>query len=134
LRQVVWCKCRRWKHDLSCNLEGVDARHRSIPFVRRVIPIDYAALHPLFFEALSSLGALGGDALKSFFKRQLEISPGEIWIPFDQVDYVLGGIAGTALYVRLNWRQYLLLLVIWTALHPLATSIGYLLKLKDRPV
>jgi CDP-2,3-bis-(O-geranylgeranyl)-sn-glycerol synthase len=80
------------------------------------------------------MGTLGGDALKSFFKRQLDIPPGESWIPFDQVDYVLGGIAGTALCIRLSRSQYLLLLGIWTILHPLATSIGYLLKLRDRPV
>ena len=108
--------------------------YRSVPLVRQFIPIDYTAINPPLFGALSSTGALSGDALKSFFKRQCGIPPGESWIPFDQVDYVLGGITFTALYIRLTWTQYLLLLVIWTLLHPLATFIGYTLKLKDRPV
>lgn len=108
--------------------------YRNVPLVRQIIPINYADLNPLLFGALSSTGALTGDALKSFFKRQFGIPPGESWIPFDQVDYVLGGIAFTALYIRLTWTQYLLLLVIWTLMHPLATFIGYLVKLKDRPV
>ena len=107
--------------------------YRSLPRVRQIIPLDYTAINPLLFGALASLGALSGDALKSFCKRQLDIPPGANWVPFDQVDYVLGGIAGTALSIRLTWRRYLLLLVIWTVLHPLATCIGYALKLRDRP-
>ena len=108
--------------------------YREVPLMRQIIPIDYTSLNPWLFGALSSIGALTGDALKSFFKRQFGIPPGESWIPIDQVDYVIGGIAFTALYIRLSWTQYLLLLVIWSLLHPLATFIGYTLKLKDRPM
>ncbi len=108
--------------------------YREVPLVRQIIPIDYTDLNPWLFGALSSTGALTGDALKSFFKRQLGIPPGKSWIPFDQVDYVIGGIVFTALYIRLSWIQYLLLLVIWSLLHPLATYIGYAMKLKDHPL
>ncbi len=55
------------------------------------------------------------------------------WIPFDQIDYMIGGIAFTALYIRLTLPQYLLLFVVWSLLHPLATFIGYMLKLRDSP-
>jgi CDP-diglyceride synthetase len=33
-----------------------------------------------------------GDAVKSFFKRRLGITPGKSWFPFDQLDFVLGAI------------------------------------------
>lgn len=36
------------------------------------------------------LGALWGDALKSFIKRRLDISPGTSWLPWDQTDFVIG--------------------------------------------
>jgi CDP-2,3-bis-(O-geranylgeranyl)-sn-glycerol synthase len=99
---------------------GLQVRlYRSCPRLRQVIPLDYTAIHPLLFGALASLGALSGDALKSFFKRQVGIPPGESWIPFDQVDDVLGGIAGTARALHLGRMLYLLLPVIWTVLHPL---------------
>jgi CDP-2,3-bis-(O-geranylgeranyl)-sn-glycerol synthase len=34
-------------------------------------------------------GAVGGDALKSLFKRRLGIQPGAPWIPFDQLDFMV---------------------------------------------
>jgi CDP-2,3-bis-(O-geranylgeranyl)-sn-glycerol synthase len=38
------------------------------------------------------LGAMAGDSAKSFFKRRLAIPPGRPWVPFDQVDFVLGAL------------------------------------------
>jgi CDP-2,3-bis-(O-geranylgeranyl)-sn-glycerol synthase len=38
------------------------------------------------------LGAMIGDAVKSFFKRRLQIPPGRPWIPFDQLDFVAGAL------------------------------------------
>jgi CDP-2,3-bis-(O-geranylgeranyl)-sn-glycerol synthase len=39
------------------------------------------------------LGAMSGDALKSFFKRRRSIAPGARWIPADQLDFALGALA-----------------------------------------
>ncbi|MBI4022201.1 MAG: CDP-archaeol synthase [Candidatus Andersenbacteria bacterium] len=39
-----------------------------------------------------SAGALLGDAVKSMAKRQLDIPPGRLWIPFDQIDFALGAL------------------------------------------
>jgi CDP-2,3-bis-(O-geranylgeranyl)-sn-glycerol synthase len=108
--------------------------YRDVIVVREVVSLDYSRINPLLFGTLAALGALTGDVLKSFFKRQCNIAPGASWFPFDQIDYVIGGIVFTACYVRLNWPQYVLLFVIWTLLHPLATFIGYTLKLKPHPI
>ena len=35
-------------------------------------------------------GALLGDIIESFFKRRQNIQRGEDWIPFDQIDFILG--------------------------------------------
>lgn len=108
--------------------------YEQVPFVRSFVSIDYSSINPVLFGLLSSVGALGGDALKSFFKRQLEIPPGKSWFPFDQVDYVIGGMIVTSFYIRLTLLQYLLLFILWSLIHPLASFIGYLLKLRDRPI
>jgi CDP-2,3-bis-(O-geranylgeranyl)-sn-glycerol synthase len=105
-----------------------------VAFVRTFVLLDYTAIQPLLFGVLASGGALMGDAIRSFFKRQLGIAPGKSWFPFDQLDYVIGGIALTAVYVQLTFWQYLLLCLIWFLLHPLATFIGFVLKLKDSPI
>jgi hypothetical protein len=83
---------------------------------------------------LASSGALTGDAVRSFFKRQMDIAPGKSWFPFDQFDYVIRGIVLTACYIQLTILQYLLLFVIWFFIHPLATLVGYWLKLKNSPI
>lgn len=51
--------------------------------------IDYSA-HPLLPGLLMGLGAGMGDAVKSFFKRRIDIEPGESWPVFDQLDFFLG--------------------------------------------
>ncbi len=96
--------------------------------------IDYAALPTVLVGLLFGLGALGGDAVESFFKRQFNIAPGHGWFPFDQIDYIIGGALATALFVRLELRQYVLLIVLWLAVHVIASYIGYRLKLKPRPI
>lgn len=106
----------------------------SVAQVRAFILIDYGAIDPVIFGTLSAVGALAGDALKSFFKRQLGIAPGRSWFPFDQIDYVVGGIVFTAFYIRLSLFHYLLLFLVWSLLHPIATFTGYVLKLKDSPI
>jgi CDP-2,3-bis-(O-geranylgeranyl)-sn-glycerol synthase len=47
---------------------------------------------PLMIPIVGSIcfGALLGDIIKSFFKRRVGKKRGEDWIPFDQIDFVLG--------------------------------------------
>jgi CDP-2,3-bis-(O-geranylgeranyl)-sn-glycerol synthase len=37
-----------------------------------------------------------GDAVKSFFKRQIGVAPGASWIGFDQLDFFIGAYAFVA--------------------------------------
>lgn len=106
----------------------------NVAWVREIVTLDYSRINPLLLGTLAALGALTGDAFKSFFKRQSNIAPGTSWFPFDQIDYVIGGIVFTACYVPLSLTQYLYLIGIWTLIHPIATSIGYTLKLKNSPI
>jgi CDP-2,3-bis-(O-geranylgeranyl)-sn-glycerol synthase len=47
---------------------------------------------PLMIPIIFSIcfGALMGDIVKSFFKRRVGKNRGENWIPFDQLDFVVG--------------------------------------------
>jgi CDP-2,3-bis-(O-geranylgeranyl)-sn-glycerol synthase len=49
---------------------------------------------PLMIPLLFALcfGALLGDIVESFFKRRLGIGRGVDWIPFDQLDFLLGAL------------------------------------------
>lgn len=61
----------------------------------------------LILSLLLGFGALFGDSLKSFFKRQVGIDPGKPWVPFDWIDFTIGAIIlsfwyyypGTIIYI-----------------------------------
>ena len=103
-------------------------------FLRAISPIDYQVLNPYLLGLLLALGALIGDAVESFFKRQLDIPVGQSWLIFDQLDYVAGGILFTIGYVRLSWDLYLYIVLIFFVLHLLSTIIGYFLGLKKTAI
>lgn len=95
---------------------------------------DYSAAPLLLLGPLFGLGALGGDAIESFFKRQRKIPSGQAWVPFDQLDYIIGGVIVSLPFVILSLRLYLLIFMIWFAAHIVASYIGYRLGLKERPI
>ncbi len=49
---------------------------------------------PLMIPILFSLcfGALLGDVIESFFKRRIGKDRGQDWIPFDQLDFIVGAL------------------------------------------
>lgn len=108
--------------------------YKQFAFFRQVIPLPYSSLDPFLLGGLLGFGSLAGDAVKSFFKRRVEIPSGKSWLLFDQLDYIIGGIVFSLPVVRLTIMQYALLVIVWFILHPIATVIGYLLKLKKSPI
>jgi CDP-2,3-bis-(O-geranylgeranyl)-sn-glycerol synthase len=66
-----------------------------------------------FLLGLSSgCGAMIGDSLKSYFKRRLQIAPGQSWIPADQLDFILGGLLSLSFWVRLGWLDVIIILTV----------------------
>jgi CDP-2,3-bis-(O-geranylgeranyl)-sn-glycerol synthase len=108
--------------------------YENLSFMRQIKSIDYSAIDPIIFGFLCGFGALAGDAIKSFFKRQIGVYPGRSWVPFDQVDYILGGIIFTWFYIPLTLNQYITIFLLWFLIHPLGTFFGYLLRLRRRPI
>lgn len=115
---------------------------------------DYAATETGFFWAplvigfAFGLGALVGDAVKSYFKRRSGRERGRPWIGPDQLDFVVGGlllaaIAGwllpaqngdwTQTWLIQRWWIPLFIVVVTPLLHWLVNVLGYALKLKKEP-
>lgn len=104
------------------------------PFIRDIISLDYTQVNLLFLGFLLGFGAIAGDAIKSFFKRQNNIQPGKSWVPFDQIDYIIGGVIFSAFYIPLSFEQYSVLFILFVILHPVYNHLGYLLKLRKDPL
>lgn len=95
---------------------------------------DYTSINPIIFALLSALGALLGDAIKSFFKRRTNIKPGEPWFPFDQIDFIIGGCIFLSPYLYDKPSQYISILIVYFLMHLISTFLGFLLKLKNTPI
>lgn len=108
--------------------------YTNFSWVRAIVPLDYTAIQPVLLGFLLGFGALAGDSVKSFFKRRKNIPPGKSWVPFDQLDFIIGGILMSALYIQLSLWQYVLLIIVYVFLHPLYNFLGYLLKLRKEPL
>jgi CDP-2,3-bis-(O-geranylgeranyl)-sn-glycerol synthase len=96
--------------------------------------VSYAHLPTLLLGPAFGLGALGGDAIESFFKRQRGIASGNAWVPFDQIDYIVGSILLSLPFVVLPAVTYAYIFVIWFGIHLAASYTGYELGLKERPI
>ena len=77
------------------------------------------------------IGAMGGDSIKSFFKRRLGIPPGRAWIPADQLDYSLGALALVWSRVALSGADVACILALGFLGHFVVSGIGYRLGVRD---
>ncbi len=96
--------------------------------------VNYSLVNAWALGALFAMGALGFDAIESFFKRQIGIKPGGIWFPFDQIDYIVGGLLLSSLVINLPHTSYYWVGFVWFLLHPISTFVAWLLGLKDSPL
>ncbi len=130
---------KTWRGLVFGVLSGIVAQILITIFFNNVIeshylPGSYQSLNPIMLGFLLSFGALFGDAVKSFFKRRLNIAPGKTWLPWDQIDYIVGAILFSYWYLQLPIGIYFVLLVIGFVSHLATVYIGYILKLRDQPI
>ncbi len=74
---------------------------------------------------------MGGDAAKSFVKRRLGIAPGKPWIPWDQVDFVLGALILVGGRAALSWADVAIVLLLSAAGHILVSHVAYWIGVRD---
>lgn len=79
----------------------------------------------------AGFGAMAGDSLKSLFKRRLRIAPGQRWIPFDQLDFILGGLAALSFLVRLGWIDIALICVVSFVGDILVNQFSFYIGMKE---
>jgi CDP-2,3-bis-(O-geranylgeranyl)-sn-glycerol synthase len=97
------------------------------------------------FGAFVGFMSLVGDAVKSYFKRRTGRDRGKPWFPFDQLDFVVFGLAAMAIASPLlvdgwvkaalldDWVVLATIVVLTPLLHFLVNVLGYVLKLKEVP-
>jgi CDP-diglyceride synthetase len=95
---------------------------------------DYSRTDLWIIGFLMGFGVIGGDHLKSFFKRRLNILPGARWWPFDQLDFVFGSLVATLPFVGwIGWERISAIVGIILILHPLGNAFSYWIGLRKVP-
>jgi CDP-2,3-bis-(O-geranylgeranyl)-sn-glycerol synthase len=112
-------------------LQWIIIQHCSSALCQSLPPWQIAGY--LLYGLMTGIGVIGGDALKSFFKRQLNKAEGEAFFPFDQIDYLLGFTFLT--FPLIHWTVFQWEVIIFSGLliNPIANLLGFRLKLKQVP-
>ncbi|MBI2655493.1 CDP-archaeol synthase [Candidatus Woesearchaeota archaeon] len=102
---------------------------QDVEFFRNLSFFDYDSWLLLGF--LMGFGALAGDSIKSFFKRRIGIKPGERFIPFDQIDFVLGVFALTAPFFDVTLKIFAISVLLTFALDILVNHLAFYMKIRS---
>ena len=87
----------------------------------------------LLLGLLLGFGAMTGDAVKSFFKRQRDMPPGSSWFPFDQLDFVIGALVFASVIELPTIFGIIVLLVLTPPLHLMSNIIHHRVGIKEVP-
>ena len=102
-------------------------------FFKTLSILNYENYNFLVLGFLIGFGVLFGDSLKSFFKRRLNIKPGKPFIPFDQIDSVVGALLVVSIIYIPPLKLVLSLLLLSILAHFIIRAIGYYLGItKER--
>lgn len=92
----------------------------------------YESFHyAVLFGAATGCGALIGDAVKSFCKRRVHIASGTTWMPFDQIDFVIGATLVGIFFVHIPIVVAACALIAIGLASYVVSSIGVALHIKQ---
>jgi len=94
-----------------------------------LIEYSFSTVFPIGF--LLGFGALFGDLIGSFLKRQRGIRSGKSWVPVDQIDWIVGAALFLSLAYSIHWTVILTAIILFGLLHPFASLFCYFIKVKE---
>ena len=100
-------------------------------FFRETSIIDYRNINLMLFGLLFGFGSMLGDLIKSFFKRRLNIKPGSRFIPFDQIDYLLGTFLLLSFVYFPGWKFFVYSIIVTFFANIIVNYIGYYLRIRE---
>ncbi len=100
----------------------------------RVHPSTLSAFVQVLFAISIGFGALYGDAVESFFKRQHGVAPGRSWFPFDQLDFVFGGLIAALPFGIFSLSDAAAIMVVYFVMHLVTVWVFYHLGVREQPI
>jgi CDP-2,3-bis-(O-geranylgeranyl)-sn-glycerol synthase len=96
--------------------------------------IDYTNISLILLLAiLMGFGALAGDSIESFFKRRINIKSGQSFIPWDQIDHILGAYLFSLIliYSFISWKIFFSSIILGFILHVVVNHISFYLGIRS---
>jgi CDP-2,3-bis-(O-geranylgeranyl)-sn-glycerol synthase len=97
-------------------------------FFQKYSLINYTE-YSLWLGFLLGFGAIFGDLIKSFFKRRYNRKPGQPWVPFDQLDFVIGAFLFSFILYIPPAFTIVVVIIASPILHIITNRLGYYLKI-----
>lgn len=88
----------------------------------------------IYFGCISGAASMFVDSIKSLFKRQLNIAPGVPWVPFDQLDWVLGTYIVYSCVKGANLQLFIVMMVCGLVAHLITKFIGHLVGINKSSI
>ncbi|MBN1160105.1 MAG: CDP-2,3-bis-(O-geranylgeranyl)-sn-glycerol synthase [Candidatus Diapherotrites archaeon] len=104
----------------------------AVVFVSKIVPSDIFTNYVLI-GSLATIGAISGDMIGSFMKRQIGIQRGGRALGLDQLDFILGAYLFVLPVYIPTLLEAALLIVPTIVFHSLANLIAYKIKMKNVP-
>jgi CDP-2,3-bis-(O-geranylgeranyl)-sn-glycerol synthase len=114
----------------ACAAYEVEVLLDGSTWLRDIVLIDY--VHQPFWPGfLMGAGAIGGDAIKSFFNRQTGIVPSSRWLVFEHLDFFFGTSLLLSVVQPLPLAPWLAVLPMILVCDFAITALAYSLVLKE---
>lgn len=125
---------KRWRGIFFGTLVGAITNVVLISIAANLEPSIESKIVAFVAGGLLGFGALAGDAIESYFKRKRGIKPGDSWFPFDQIDYIIGGLILWYPIVQVPLEIVLYIFALYFGLHIVVSYIGFRFGFKDKPI
>jgi CDP-2,3-bis-(O-geranylgeranyl)-sn-glycerol synthase len=106
----------------------------SYPTFQSISFVNYETTNFLLLGFLIGFGVLFGDSFESFIKRRLDIAPGSSFMPWDQIDSVIGAIIFISIVYTLNLAQISTIIAMSFLFSVLISRIGYASGLRKEKI
>ena len=100
-------------------------------FFQKISILNYYQSNVIWFALLISSGAIFGDLLFAFIKRRIGLQPGAVFLPFDQINYIIGAYIFTEHFFHIGLLNWIVLIILTFFLHLFVNYLGFLLKISQ---
>ena len=99
-------------------------------YFKSISLLDYNIINPLILGFLTGFGVLFGDAVESLVKRRLNIPPSSRFIPWDQIDFLVGYLIFVSFVFTPPIKVVIFLLLIVPIIHIFFNHLWYWLGIE----